>query len=138
MWTVLLCMLFFFKQKTAYEMRISDWSSDVCSSDLVDPALKRRLQHPMKVGAAIILVLVLGLGAWASFSGLETGINAQGSVRVESNRKTMRFKNGGTVRRIMVREGQRVRPGPPLIQFDGGHSTAAPHHHPSQYQTPNN
>src|SRR3546814_3720198 len=28
------CMLFFFKQKTAYEMRNSDWSSDVCSSDL--------------------------------------------------------------------------------------------------------
>src|SRR3546814_6872596 len=27
---------FFFKQKTAYEMRISDWSSDVCSSDLMD------------------------------------------------------------------------------------------------------
>src|SRR3546814_3855624 len=27
---------FFFKQKTAYEMRISDWSSDVCSSDLVN------------------------------------------------------------------------------------------------------
>src|SRR3546814_10511040 len=37
---VWLCMVFiylfcFFKQKTAYEMRISDWSSDVCSSDLV-------------------------------------------------------------------------------------------------------
>src|SRR3546814_15267586 len=29
-------MCFFFKQKTAYEMRISDWSSDVCSSDLHD------------------------------------------------------------------------------------------------------
>src|SRR3546814_14798266 len=29
------CWFFFFKQKTAYEMRISDWSSDVCSSDLV-------------------------------------------------------------------------------------------------------
>src|SRR3546814_222310 len=28
------CIVFFFKQKTAYEMRISDWSSDVCSSDL--------------------------------------------------------------------------------------------------------
>src|SRR3546814_10419315 len=28
------CWFFFFKQKTAYEMRISDWSSDVCSSDL--------------------------------------------------------------------------------------------------------
>src|SRR3546814_3581927 len=29
--------VFFFKQKTAYEMRISDWSSDVCSSDLREP-----------------------------------------------------------------------------------------------------
>src|SRR3546814_2281961 len=29
------CVVFFFNQKTAYEMRISDWSSDVCSSDLV-------------------------------------------------------------------------------------------------------
>src|SRR3546814_10565585 len=29
-------LIFFFKQKTAYEMRISDWSSDVCSSDLGD------------------------------------------------------------------------------------------------------
>src|SRR3546814_8148613 len=31
--------LLFFKQKTAYEMRISDWSSDVCSSDLVERAI---------------------------------------------------------------------------------------------------
>src|SRR3546814_6385215 len=31
---------FFFKQKTAYEMRISDWSSDVCSSDLRQPLLE--------------------------------------------------------------------------------------------------
>src|SRR3546814_7931129 len=30
-------LFFFFKQKTAYEMRISDWSSDVCSSDLLEP-----------------------------------------------------------------------------------------------------
>src|SRR3546814_6995793 len=34
--SVSICVVFFFfKQKTAYEMRISDWSSDVCSSDLV-------------------------------------------------------------------------------------------------------
>src|SRR3546814_4685461 len=33
--TVLYTLFFFFNQKTAYEMRISDWSSDVCSSDLV-------------------------------------------------------------------------------------------------------
>src|SRR3546814_1279940 len=32
--TLVFFVIFFFKQKTAYEMRISDWSSDVCSSDL--------------------------------------------------------------------------------------------------------
>src|SRR3546814_9100485 len=35
---------FFFKQKTAYEMRISDWSSDVCSSDLQHDEAVKRLQ----------------------------------------------------------------------------------------------
>src|SRR3546814_1805106 len=34
-------LFFFFKQKTAYEMRISDWSSDVCSSDLREQRLQR-------------------------------------------------------------------------------------------------
>src|SRR3546814_5578292 len=33
-------MIFFCKKKTAYEMRISDWSSDVCSSDLVAKSIK--------------------------------------------------------------------------------------------------
>src|SRR3546814_8960826 len=36
---------FFFKQKTAYEMRISDWSSDVCSSDLEPPQLSSAVSH---------------------------------------------------------------------------------------------
>src|SRR3546814_13805975 len=39
---LLLSLLFFFKQKTAYELRISDWSSDVCSSDLKESARKVR------------------------------------------------------------------------------------------------
>src|SRR3546814_4804478 len=34
---IFICFVFFFKQKTAYEVRISDWSSDVCSSDLFAP-----------------------------------------------------------------------------------------------------
>src|SRR3546814_3124019 len=43
---------FVFKQKTAYEMRISDWSSDVCSSDLDRARRERRVEH-----AAVELVL---------------------------------------------------------------------------------
>src|SRR3546814_11132862 len=38
--SVLFSLFFFFKQKTAYEMRISDWSSDVCSSDLDTGAIE--------------------------------------------------------------------------------------------------
>src|SRR3546814_2950249 len=38
-------LVFFFKQKTAYEMRISDWSSDVCSSDL----MSRRITLPIHI-----------------------------------------------------------------------------------------
>src|SRR3546814_5533479 len=59
----LFLVFFFFKQKTAYEMRISDWSSDVCSSDLpawsAQPTsiaaarkIRRRLSLPAKAPRA--------------------------------------------------------------------------------------
>src|SRR3546814_8777256 len=52
---LLVLFFFFFKQKTAYEMRISDWSSDVCSSDLVDLLeeleLEPHLVHPSRCKA---------------------------------------------------------------------------------------
>src|SRR3546814_4957774 len=41
------CFFFFFKQKTAYEMRISDWSSDVCSSDLQHQRRERKTVLPL-------------------------------------------------------------------------------------------
>src|SRR3546814_5697024 len=45
------CCVFFFKQKTAYEMRISDWSSDVCSSDLAVMIGKAMIEIPPKFEA---------------------------------------------------------------------------------------
>src|SRR3546814_6012577 len=42
---------FFFKQKTAYEMRISDWSSDVCSSDLPACSVPARRDKLRQAGA---------------------------------------------------------------------------------------
>src|SRR3546814_3710181 len=42
---------FFFKQKTAYEMRISDWSSDVCSSDLLWSLNKVDIRAPVSASA---------------------------------------------------------------------------------------
>src|SRR3546814_3752456 len=46
---------FFFKQKTAYEMRISDWSSDVCSSDLFGVAATDAHVHDHAVKAFLSL-----------------------------------------------------------------------------------
>src|SRR3546814_7966012 len=62
-----LCLFFFFfKQKTAYEMRISDWSSDVCSSDLLaldahgaECAIRRELPFSGTVPTQITLSLSL-------------------------------------------------------------------------------
>src|SRR3546814_6063152 len=42
-------VIFFFKQKTAYEMRISDWSSDVCSSDLLKPTAPALVENGVRV-----------------------------------------------------------------------------------------
>src|SRR3546814_20601520 len=60
----MMCLFFFFKQKTAYEMRISDWSSDVCSSDLErgDIVVMERLSYSpaavalAEAGARIVTV----------------------------------------------------------------------------------
>src|SRR3546814_14997458 len=48
-----LVWFFFYKQKTAYEMRISDWSSDVCSSDLRARSVRRPLGADRQAGAGI-------------------------------------------------------------------------------------
>src|SRR3546814_10586010 len=48
---VISSLFFFFKQKTAYEMRISDWSSDVCSSDLIVNTFKDKLSVRWRLGS---------------------------------------------------------------------------------------
>src|SRR3546814_9169124 len=58
----LLFFCFFFKQKTAYEMRISDWSSDVCSSDLL------MLSLPFNSGLYILSTLAVILCMCATWS----------------------------------------------------------------------
>src|SRR3546814_9156925 len=50
---------FFFKQKTAYEMRISDWSSDVCSSDLRNGG-SVAIGHPMGASGTRIVATLIG------------------------------------------------------------------------------
>lgn len=93
--------------------------------EVIDPALHRRMRRPMLLGGTIIGALVLGLGLWASISPLASGITAPGEVRVEANRKTMRHGSTGTVRQILVKEGQLVRAGQTLLTFDDTDARAA-------------
>lgn len=101
----------------------------------LDPRLEQRLRRPMLVGAMVIGVFVFGLGLWAAFTPLSSGITAQAEVRVESNRKTLRAHEGGTVKQIMVREGQLVRAGQPMILFNDVEARAAVDVYQNQYDT---
>src|SRR3546814_8669992 len=55
-------LVVFFKQKTAYEMRISDWSSDVCSSDLGRLEAVRKISFSVDQGQIVALVGSNGAG----------------------------------------------------------------------------
>src|SRR3546814_1402980 len=78
-----MCMLyvlcvFFFKQKTAYEMRISDWSSDVCSSDL--DYLAEDETVGAKVGAGYQSANRETLGTFTGFATPAEGLDMVASV----------------------------------------------------------
>src|SRR3546814_19007582 len=72
---------FFFKQKTAYEMRISDWSSDVCSSDLYsrDQPQRRYVQEALVEAAAEVRQWVAegaAIYVCGSLRGMAPGVDA--------------------------------------------------------------
>src|SRR3546814_2861349 len=69
------CMIFvfFFKQKTAYEMRISDWSSDVCSSDLI-PSMPKIPDDQKPAIGKVIAPEALFWFRWGAMSTLITGL----------------------------------------------------------------
>src|SRR3546814_3182924 len=81
---------FFFKQKTAYEMRISDWSSDVCSSDLLVAIFSIIASVPMLfVVIFASLLFQYGVQFWFSDNARSMLQNANGLARgyYEQNKK---------------------------------------------------
>src|SRR3546814_8905465 len=72
-------VFFFFKQKTAYEMRISDWSSDVCSSDL--SVQENEMTKQMLAAMATELALIAATPAIAQQGGSTvTAATTQGQI----------------------------------------------------------
>src|SRR3546814_11804965 len=90
---LLYLFFFFFKQKTAYEMRISDWSSDVCSSDLSQPLLHG--YHVQTEGVRFRL----------DAKCLDTFVAAE-MVRLESDAQARRWHAGQMLRFLVESKAQ--------------------------------
>jgi HlyD family type I secretion membrane fusion protein len=76
---------------------------------------------PGRIVRAGLLVIVAGtasLGAWAAFAPLSGAVIAPGFVKVDLNRKVVQHQEGGTVRAIRVRDGDRVQQGQELLVLE--------------------
>src|SRR3546814_13302415 len=102
-------VFFFFKQKTAYEMRISDWSSDVCSSDLVtleSVRLRVLMISRQKPQIAEEMMTMIWPGVAASSPGRSTMKAPANPIRMADQRRqptrSLRNKNGSAPSRDRV------------------------------------
>src|SRR4051812_46613821 len=69
-------------------------------------------------GAAAIALCLGTFGVWAVTAPLSSAAMAPGFVRVESERKTVQHLEGGIIAELLVREGERVAAGQPLVRLD--------------------
>lgn len=72
---------------------------------------------PLITGLIALALMILVFVLWASTMSVSGGAIASGKVGVEGNRKAIQHREGGTIQAILVREGQRVEKGQPLIEL---------------------
>ncbi|HYD30341.1 MAG TPA: biotin/lipoyl-binding protein, partial [Azospirillaceae bacterium] len=70
------------------------------------------------IGAVLVAVFVVGFGIWAAVAPLGSAVLASGVVAPETRRKTIQHLEGGIISAILVRDGQEVVAGTPLIRLD--------------------
>jgi HlyD family type I secretion membrane fusion protein len=84
----------------------------------VDAEIKARVRRPIVVGSWIIGIFVVATVFFMAVAPIDAAVLAPGVIKVEASRKEVRHRDGGVVRQILVREGQQVRAGQPLITLD--------------------
>ena len=80
---------------------------------------------PIRRGGLVLAVFFAGLGGWAALAPLDSATVAPGSVVVDTQRKTIQHLEGGIVREILARDGERVLAGQVLIALDDTQARAA-------------
>lgn len=78
----------------------------------------------LRLAAAVIFFTFFVLGGWSAVARLDSAIVANGTVAVETNRKTIQHLEGGIVREILVRDGDTVHEGDVLVRLDPTRSAA--------------
>ncbi len=86
--------------------------------EVVPARLAKRISRHIAMGMGVVLVFVVGLGLWAALSPVAGAVPAQGTVKVENNRKTIKHLEPGTLQRILVREGDHVAAGQVMFELD--------------------
>src|SRR3954454_17791988 len=76
------------------------------------------IRRPMLVGVTAFLLFFGGLGGCGSTVQLDGAVIAQGSIKVQDIRLTMQHREGGTVKALLVKEGDRVEADQVLIRLD--------------------
>lgn len=71
----------------------------------------------VRTGLVVLGLCVVPAAAWLTLAPLASAVVASGVVKVELNRHTLQHAEGGTVSRVLVRDGQKVRAGEPLIEL---------------------
>jgi HlyD family type I secretion membrane fusion protein len=88
------------------------------------PKIEEMLRRGPNIGGLVFAFLCVtslffgGLAVWSASAPLATGAIAQGMVRVDTNKKTIQHLEGGIIREILVRDGDRVRSGQVLVRLD--------------------
>lgn len=81
-------------------------------------AVDTNLRSPLRVGLFVLWVGFGGFVLWAAFAPLDGGITAEAQVEVYGHRKVVQHLEGGTIEQILVREGDYVEVGQPLVQLN--------------------
>ena len=88
--------------------------------ELGAPPLPLDLQRPLRFGLVALAIGAAALLGWAAAVPLAEGVPADGIVKTEGSRRNLQHARGGIVREILVRDGDVVRAGQPLLKLDDG------------------
>ena len=81
-------------------------------------ALKRTLRLPIMIGLCLIAVFIVGFGAWATIVPIAGGSVSRGVISTDGSTRTVQHLEGGIIRELLVRDGDVVSYGQPLLVLE--------------------